>query len=63
MFKVLTHNIFQKECVIIGKFEPLMAFYFIKRFDLLAHINKIILIQGVGLEQVYFKTRKIKNLF
>ncbi|MDT3328554.1 lipase, partial [Campylobacter coli] len=37
MFKVLTHNIFQKECVIIGKFEPLMAFYFIKRFDLLAH--------------------------
>lgn len=47
----------------IGKIELLMAFDFIKRFDLLAHINEECLDSKGGFRQVYFKTRKIKNLF
>lgn len=64
LFKVLTHNIFQKECVTIEQFEPLMAFDFITR-DLiyLLTLMKNVLIQRVDLGQAYFKTRKIKNLF
>ncbi|EHW5914185.1 lipase, partial [Campylobacter coli] len=58
MFKVLTHNIFQKECVTIGKFEPLMAFDFIKRFDLLAHINEECLDSKGGFRASLFQNKE-----
>ncbi|EAK8012179.1 Mbeg1-like protein [Campylobacter coli] len=61
MFKILTHNIFQKECVIIGKFEPLMAFYFIKRFDLLAHINEDYLDSRGGFRASLFQNKENKE--
>ncbi|HEB7544035.1 TPA: lipase, partial [Campylobacter coli] len=61
MFKVLTHNIFQKECVTIGKFEPLMAFYFIKRFDLLAHINEDYLDSRGGFRASLFQNKENKE--
>lgn len=58
LFKVLTHNIFQKECVTIGKFEPLMAFNFIKRFDLLAHINEECLDSKGGFRASLFQNKE-----
>lgn len=61
LFKVLTNNIFQKECVKIGKFEPFVAFYLVKHFKLLAHINENHAVSKCGFRASLFQDQISKD--
>lgn len=60
LFKILT-NFSYKNGIAIGKFDPFMAFYFIKNFVLLAHINENFLESKGGFRASLFQDRNTQE--
>lgn len=59
LFRALSANIFSKECIKIGKFQPFTAFYFVKRYALVAHKSEIA--SKTGFKASLFLDKKSKE--